>query len=463
MNWKSNFKSLGELHEAALEQKSPLESSDDLSVLLEPVQMGRATIPNSLAVHPMEGCDGERDGSLGELTSRRYDRFASGGCGLLWVEATAVVHEGRANPRQLWLHEGNLESYKKLVARMRQKAWEGMGRDFNPYIVLQLTHSGRYSKPDHEIKPVIMRRDPYRDPMQPEAVPSTNRPSRIVTDGHIISDDALDKLQESSVHVAMLAQEAGFDAVDIKACHGYLISEMLSSHERKGRYGGAFEHRTRFLLEVIDGINAKKAKHFGITTRLGFYDAIPWPHGWGVDRHDYQKPDLNEPIQLARHLAARGVGMINFTMASPYYNPHIGRPFAKPIRGAYDEPEHPVKGVHRMINVCAEVQKALPDMAMVGTGYSWLREYMPQVMAGVKKAGKAKLFGSGRMAFAYPDFARDIMEHGQLSKTKVCIACSGCTQIMRDGNTTGCTVRDKEIYATILQYGLAMEKQNACR
>ncbi|HUU12820.1 MAG TPA: flavin oxidoreductase/NADH oxidase, partial [Terriglobia bacterium] len=59
-------------------------------------------IGNSLAIHPMEGCDGELDGRPGELTIRRYRRFGAGGAKLIWFEACAVAPEGRANPRQLW-------------------------------------------------------------------------------------------------------------------------------------------------------------------------------------------------------------------------------------------------------------------------------------------------------------------------------------------------------------------------
>ena len=77
-----------------------IEAIEDVSILSEPVQAGGLLIPNSLAVHPMEGCDGDSQGRPGKLTLRRYERFAAGGAGLIWAEATAVVPEGRANPRQ---------------------------------------------------------------------------------------------------------------------------------------------------------------------------------------------------------------------------------------------------------------------------------------------------------------------------------------------------------------------------
>lgn len=457
--WKSNFKSLDELLEVAKQHNSELDCEMDLKGLLEPVPCGSFLIPNSLAVHPMEGCDGQSDGSPGELTIRRYDRFAAGGCGLLWVEATAVVPEGRANPRQLWIHKDNIEHFKALVDRMRDIAQREVGTDFRPMIILQLTHSGRYSCPVDKPEPKITRRDPYRDAMAPEPIPSTERPAKGICDQQIISDEELDALQEKYVEAALLAEAAGFDGVDIKACHGYLINELLSGMTREGRYGGSLENRSRFLLETIRKVREKLSDHMEVTTRLGFYDGVPYPYGFGVDKEDYRKPDFSESIQLVENLKKLGVRMINFTMASPYYNPHIGRPFAKPIRGAYEEPEHPVVGVRRLIDGCAEIQKIFPELLLVGTGYSWLGEHMPYVMAGLKKAGKASLFGAGRMSFAYPDFARDIRDHGGLKKNKLCIACSGCTQIMRDGGKTGCTVREPKLYGKILKEGLMKEKK----
>ena len=83
-----------------------VDAIEDVSILARPVEFAGLTIPNSLAVHPMEGCDGDAQGRPDDLTVRRYERFAAGGAGLIWAEAIAVVEEARANPRQLWLHRG---------------------------------------------------------------------------------------------------------------------------------------------------------------------------------------------------------------------------------------------------------------------------------------------------------------------------------------------------------------------
>jgi len=440
-----------------------VNAMEDVSILAEPVELDGLVIPNSLAVHPMEGCDGDAQGRPDKLTVRRYERFAAGGAGLIWAEAIAVLHEARANPRQLWLHEGSKEAFAALLKRAREKAAEANGAGHRPVIVAQLTHSGRYSKPGPAPRPIIPQRDPYRDPMAPQARPDTNRKSKIPDDWPIVTDEYLDQLQNAYVEAARLAFEIGFDAVDIKSCHGYLINELLACHNRPGQYGGSFENRTRFLLEVIDRIRAELGDRARIVTRLGVYDAIPYPYGWGVDKSDYTRPDLTEPKRLIGLLRQRGIRLVNITIANPYYNPHVGRPFNEPIVGGYPEPEHPLAGVARLVNITGEIQKEFPNVAFVGTGYSWLRTLFASVGAANKANGLVTLVGAGRMGFAYPDFARDIIHDGRMYPEKVCVGCSACTQIMRDNGRTGCVVRDNEVYGPIFRHGRMSDRDNLLR
>jgi NADPH-dependent glutamate synthase beta subunit-like oxidoreductase/2,4-dienoyl-CoA reductase-like NADH-dependent reductase (Old Yellow Enzyme family) len=382
---------------------------------------------------------------------------------LWWAEATAVVPEARANPRQLWINKDNKDSFASMVKIIRQKAAESMGPEHKPVVVLQLTHSGRYSKPDGIARPIIPRRDPFRDPLVPQQKPDPDRKSKIPDSWPIITDDYLDKLQDIYVEAARIAFEVGFDAVDVKACHGYLINELLSCYEREGKYGGSFENRTRFLLEVIDKIHNELGEDKNVVTRLGLYDAIPYPYGWSVDKDDYTRPDLSEPKKLIALLRDRGVRLINITIANPYYNPHIGRPFNEPIVGGYGEPEHPLAGVTRLVNITGEIQKLYPDIAFVGTGYSWLRTLMANVGAANKVKGLVSLIGGGRMSFAYPDFPKDIVTQGRMLPEKVCIGCSACTQIMRDAGMAGCVVRDNKVYGPIFEHGRMSDRDNLVR
>ena len=414
-----------------------LPISEDIGLLTKGVQIGDKVIPNALAIHPMEGCDGTLDGKPDVLTFRRYDRFARGGAGLLWVEAAAVVHEGRANQRQLYICEQNKEAFQKMFDEMIKAAQEEYGKDFRPYTVLQLTHSGRYSKPEGKPASIIAARNPYLDNNLPDDYP-------------IITDAALEALEDRFVAAAKLAKEIGFDAVDIKSCHRYLNSELLSAFTREGRYGGSFENRTRFLLNIIDKIKDTLGDTIDITLRINAYDAIPYPYGFGVDKEDFHKPDLTEPIKLTKILRDKGVKLMNISCGNPYYNPHVGRPYDN---GPYTPPQHPLAGTAKMLGIIKEIQQAVPQMVIVSTGFSWLREYGANVAAGGIKEGWFKLAGFGRQGFAYPDFARDIIKEGGMKREKCCIACSNCTVIMRDVGKTGCVPKDAAVYGPIFKEG----------
>jgi NADPH-dependent glutamate synthase beta subunit-like oxidoreductase/2,4-dienoyl-CoA reductase-like NADH-dependent reductase (Old Yellow Enzyme family) len=436
-----HYKTLDDLLVEARRLGVELPVSDNLSILAEPVQFGRRTVPNRFAVQPMEGCDGLADGSPSELTIRRYERFAAGGPGLIWLEACAVVPEGRANPRQIWLHRGSLPAFVEMVRRSREAAKKAGVAD--PMLVLQLTHSGRYSRPGKRPSPIIAHHSAVLDPRH-----------KLPPDYPLISDDELDRLQERYVESAKLAADAGFDGVDIKSCHRYLFSELLAGFTRTGsRYGGeSFENRTRMLRETFARVHAAVGDRIEVTSRLNAYDAIEYPYGWGVDRKEL-KCDLSEPIKLIGQLVEAGLGGIDITIANPYFNPHINRPADWSIANWPSFPEHPLTGVGRILDVVRQLQQALPKLPVIGSGTSWLRHFLPQVSAGLVRAGWVTIVGVGRAALAYPDFASDILRRGRMDRLKVCVTCSSCTQIMRDGGRSGCVIRDPEIYAPIFKLG----------
>ncbi len=410
----------------------PVEA-DDLSPLAQSVAFGAHTLPNRFAVHPMEGFDADAEGRPGPLAFRRYERYAAGGTGLIWFEATAVVPEARSNPGQFHISEATADIFARLVERTRRAAREAHGRE--PLLLVQLTHSGRYSKPTGAPAPIIAHRSPILDPKHD-----------LPPDYPVITDDELDRLQERFVEAARLAARAGFDGVDVKACHRYLVSELLASHTREGRYGGSFENRTRFLRETLERIRDAVPELF-VTTRMNAFDAIEHPYGFGVDREDAGTPDLTEPLRLADELKAIGVPLLNVSIGNPYFNPHYGRPYDFPIAGFTPPDDHPLAGVARIVQVTRAFQERLgEEVPVVGTGYSWLRHLMPHVAAGIVHAGWAGLVGLGRSSFAYPEAPGVILETGRMDPAKCCVTCSACTQIMRDGGRTGCVVHDSEVY-----------------
>lgn len=435
---KFNFRSLDQLRERIAELGVDVRLQEDLSPLARRVRIGNLETPNSLGIHPMEGCDGRVDGAPDDLTIRRYDRFAAGGAGLLWFEATAVMPEGRANPHQLWIHDGNVGEFARLVERTERIGREQYGPGWQPVRVIQLTHSGRYCRPVDGPAPVIAFHHPILDPV-----------GKIPPDYPTITDGELESLEERYLAAARLAWKAGFHGVDIKSTHAYLVAELLAGHTRPGRYGGSFENRTRFLLNVVDRIR-QELPGLLLAVRLGLCDGSVYPHAWGMDESVEGQEDMAEPIRLARLLYERGVRLLNCTAGNPYYNAHITRPFDQNILQAPTQPnEHPLEGVDRLFRTSRTIQQAVPEMVVVNTGYSWLRRYAPMAAAANIANGWTRIAGMGREAFAYPDFARDILEKGAMDPRKLCTACSKCTQLMRDKTVAGCVTRDSEIYLPI--------------
>ena len=403
-----------------------LPLSEDLSVLKTPAQVGRFTLANRLAVQPMEGCDGTADGAPDELTVRRYDRFADSGAALIWGEACAVVREGRANPRQLWLHEGSLDAFKRLTDRIRERSMKKNG--FAPLLILQITHSGRYAKPNGVPAPLIAYNNPIFEKDRP------------IDASRILSDDALDALIPRFGEAAALAEKAGFDGADVKCCHRYLFSELMSAYTRPGKYGGSYENRTRLFFDAVRAAKAAVSSGFLITSRLNVYDGFPYPYGFGVADGGGIVPDMTEGVRVAQTLEKQfGYSLLDVTIGNPYFNPHVNRPYDL---GGYVPPEHPLEGEARMFACVGAVKAACPGLTVISSAHSYLRALSPYLAAGAVKEGVSDLAGFGRMAFAYPDFASDILHKGSLDPKRVCLACGKCTELMRAGSTAGCVVRD---------------------
>lgn len=431
-----SYRNIEEIRNDADSMNIDLSYTDDLSVLSEKVKIKNFELSNRLAVHPMEALDAEiTDGAPTELTFRRYKRYAEGGAGLIWFEAISTVGEGRNFPAQLWINKDNLDGYKRLAAETIETHQKKFGG--TPLLVAQITHSGRFSKPFGAYASMNGMRDPYMEEKHPYS-----------KDFELVSDEYLERLEDKYVEAAILAKEAGFQAVDLKCCHKYLVSELVGAFTREGKYGGSFENRTRFLVNVLDKIKSVLGDSVIYATRMNIYDRIPYPYGWGTDKEDYTKPDFSEVIELLRIMQGKGLSIINCTMSSPYYEPHISRPYDS---GGYIPGENQLVGVERLINSIAEIQRAMPDLGVVGTGYSWLRQFAPYFAAAAIKEGKSTLVGLGRMSFAYPDFARDIIENGKLESNKVCVCCGNCVKLLRSGNKAGCVIRDKEIYLPVFK------------
>ena len=442
MSKKFNYHSLEELQVEVRQDNIELDFSENLDVLSRNLIINNHRIPNRLAIQPMEGCDSNEQGSPGELTFRRYKRFAQGGAGLIWFEATAVLPEARSNPHQLLLEESTEPAFAELLRMTKDKAMQEYGVHHEPFCVLQLNHSGRFSKSEGVRKPLITVHHSVLDKVV-----------NFQENYHLLEESLKKSLLEKVKITAKLAYKAGFDAVDIKSCHGYLILELLGAKSRKGEYGGSYQNRTRFLKETIELIKQEVPKLI-ISTRLNISNLIFAENSWGISKNNNTgewEIDLSEPKRLVKELDNLSVSLINATAGIPYFNPYIGRPYDQPLEGGCKEPESPLKGVERLFKFARQIQEMVPDLPIMGTGYSWLRQFGGAAAAVNVGKGHHSLAGFGRQAFAYPNFARNLLEKGQMEDKKCCITCSKCSRLMICQSKTGCVVRDSEIYAPIFK------------
>ena len=401
--------------------------------LLDAAEVGGRRVPNRIAAQPMEGCDGTPEGAPSGLTVRRYERFGAGGAGLIWFEATSVAADGRANARQLLITPATEPAFRNLVGVTRAAARQRFGPAHEPYLVLQLTHSGRFSRTAAAGERRAACHNPHLDR---EVLPQW-------------SDPQLDRLVDAFVDAARLAARSGFHAVDIKACHGYLLHELLGARTRaNSRYGGDFDHRVRLLLDIVSAVR-REVPALAVAVRFNATDGVPFPYGFGMPADGSAGIDLDEPKRLARRLRDAGCVLLNVTAGIPTYGPHVNRPFDRPVAGTVPSPEHPLAGVCRLLDLAASIQAEVPSVPVVATGLSWLRQFWPPVAAGHLKAGGARFAGLGRGMFAYPDAPADLMARGALEPVKCCIACSRCTELMRMGSTAGCAVRDHPLYSSL--------------
>ena len=443
---------------------SHIAMSDDLSVMFTPCEVGGRTVGNRWAIQPMEGCDGTLDGLPDELTFRRYVRFGSGGAKLIWGEATAIGDNARMNPRQLWLHDGSAAVIEKMLADCRTAHRESCGDDRDLLLGLQLTHSGRFSFR----RPLLATHDPILDPLTRDK--STGR--FVDASYPLLSDDDLKRIEDQYLAAARLAARIGCDFVDIKQCHRYLLSELLAATNRPGEYGGSLENRTRLVRNVITRIR-HELPSLRITSRFNAYDGIPYrgagdefigepcPHelplttAFGTDPFDHLRDDLTEPLQLARWLREWGVCLLNVSLGNPYANPHLVRPAEYPPVDGYKPPEHPLIGVDRHFRIAARIQNEVPDLPVVGSGYSWLQDFVPQAAAANVSLGRAAFAGLGRGTLSQPDFVKQLADTGRLDRKRVCRTFSYCTNLMRTKDhplgqyATGCPPFDKEVYGPL--------------
>jgi NADPH2 dehydrogenase len=423
------------------------------SPLGAPLEFEGLSIGHRLGMQPMEGWDCELDGRPSENTKRRWQRFGLSGSKLIWGgEACAVRFDGRANPKQLYMADHTQSGIAELREILIKAHKEATGDDRGLVIGLQLTHSGRFCKPNDNTRfeSIIAYHHPLLD-----------KKFGYPVDRPVISDDEIKRLIEDFIITAKRAQQCGYDFVDIKHCHGYLGHEFLSAVTRPGPYGGSLENRTRFLREIAEGIRAE-APGLRIGVRLSAIDTVPFKpdpassvpgalgpgipdehslpyiYAFGANPENPLEYDLTEPIAFLEVLRKLDIRLVNVTIASPYYNPHYIRPALYPPSDGYHPPEDPFVGVMRHLAVVRDLKKAFPDFCLMGSGYTYLQEFFPNVAQAVVRQGWVDVVGLGRMILAYPELPLDILTGRGVQKKRLCRTFSDCTTAPRNGIVSGC-------------------------
>jgi 2,4-dienoyl-CoA reductase-like NADH-dependent reductase (Old Yellow Enzyme family) len=428
------------------------------SPLGQPLKVGPLTAGNRWTLHPMEGWDASSDGKPTPNVIRRWQHFGKSGAKIIWGgEAFAVRRDGRANPNQLYYTPEVEQPMAQLLeaTRAAHRARFGERACDDLLIGLQLTHSGRFSRPNRKDK--LEPRIAYHHPV-------LDRKFNIDPNDHtvVFTDAEVHRLIADYVTSAKMAQRVGFNFVDVKSCHGYLGHEFLSAFDRPGEFGGDFHGRTHFLRSIIGAIRAE-CPGLVIGVRLSLFDmppfrpdpaltgggkfgpGIPDEHpprnypGFGLNRDNPLEPDLTEPIKLLEMMRDEwGVAMVNLSCGSPYYNPHIQRPAYFPPSDGYTPPEDPLIGCVRQMQMVHAVKQRVTGLPLIGTAYTYFQEYAPLIAQAAVREGWVDSVGLGRLVLSYWDMPADVLEGNELKVKKICRTFSDCTTAPRNGIVSGC-------------------------
>jgi len=263
-----------------------------LSHLFSPWQIGRLPLDNRIVIAPMCQYSAE-NGNATDWHMIHLGQLAQSGAGLLVLEATAVVEEGRITPRDLGLYSDDNEA---ALARVLKAA-----RAYAPIrIAVQLGHAGR--KASSQAPWEGGKQIPLGQPGSWQAVAPSALPHGEGEDAPVALDDTgLQRVRDGFVQAAQRAARLGLDGIELHAAHGYLLHQFLSplANRRDDAYGGSLENRMRFPLEVYDAVRAAFPADKPVWLRVSATDWVEG--GW----------DLDSTVALAKALKARGCEAIH--------------------------------------------------------------------------------------------------------------------------------------------------------
>ncbi|MFF8990088.1 NADH:flavin oxidoreductase/NADH oxidase [Streptomyces sp. NPDC014983] len=294
-----------------------------MSVLFEPITLREVTIPNRVWMPPMCQYSADPEGPLtgapNDWHFAHYGARATGGTGLIVVEATAVSPEGRISPYDLGLwNDTQVEAFRRITRFLTAQG---------TVPAVQLAHSGRKGSTERPWKggaPVGPEGHGWQ-PLAPSPLP--------FADGHPVPTElTVNQIRDIVGQFAAAARralDAGFEIVEIHGAHGYLVNEFLSPHSnhRTDAYGGSYENRVRLALEIVDAVREVWPEDKPLFFRVSATDWLE-EGGWTAD----------DTVRLARDLRAHGVDLLdvstggNASDVSIPVEPGYQVPFAARVR-----------------------------------------------------------------------------------------------------------------------------------
>ncbi len=390
----------------------------DAKKLTDEIMIGPRKAQNRFFIQAMETNMEDPSGNPSERTTQRYIDLAEGGAGLITLEAISVTRECRARDNQLMIMPKNRDALTKFMDRVHAANPKSL-------VVFQLTHSGELSSPE------FSRR------VTPNPLPGYG--------GELLSEEEVEGIMNDFVTAAKIAYDAGADGIDLKLCHGYFGSQMIRPYnDRKWKFGGSFENRTRFPYELMERIRKEiPDKNFLLGSKISAWEGFPG--GFGTEGPHSPVMDLTEPLALIKGLEERGASYIVQSAGSPGITVSLTQ---------CDKHVPYFSYLHQYW--AKEFRKALkPETVVIGSNFSPFRDGNNGLCAVTPEESNLLSFGEwclndgvcdmvalGRQSLADPALPKKVME-GRLDEINYCLLCDSCLELLIQQSKVGCVVYDK--------------------
>jgi len=393
--------------------------------LFTEVRIGNKKAINRIALNAMECNDADREGNPSEKTYTRYRKNFEGNAGVIFLEAISVTDESRGRLNQLVGTPSNLRALSTFVSEMRRI-------NDKPLLIIQLTHSGELSDPNFSRRVCV------------KPLPGLG--------GNLLCEEDVEEIINRFVMAAKVAHDCGADGIDVKLCHGYLGSQFLRPYnDRKWKYGGPWENRTRFAYEIYERI--EKEIHdpdFIVGSKISVWEGFPG--GVGTAGHDTPVLDFTEPIDLVRGLEKRGAKYILQSAGSPS------------ITLALTQPDRNIPDYAYLHFTFQKVLKdaVKPETVVIGSAYSVFRNGKNKLLAVNREESSLVYWGNknirdgvcdmiavGRQSLADP-YMPVKLKTGREDEIHWCTCCDNCIEFLIRQKPVGCATYDKE-YTHALQ------------